>query len=446
MDDRADESPPCGYALHVLRTTRSTMPLLRIFLRSELSEALTIESAREEQRKQEELLEEGRESGRSKAQSDEEKEDSAAGAAFKTVGTRAIQPKRLPRSDQQSPDEEIQFIQSFEEFDPALAARLSLLKVLRGKDVLDAISRAKNLRDDDNSRKELDLLGRIVLKGAYRPVRNPGTDGERWACACRRLEAHDPQFRSVTQLVKAYVALASDSLGPLRVPPILLVGPPGVGKTHYAMDLAEAMGLPCRVQSMESVQSPALFLGSERHWSTSGIGIIFDQVALGEVANPVIVVDEIDKTKGGHYEPINVFHSLLEPRTAATARDAGLDLPFDASLVIYIATANDVNALPLTIRSRFKIFTILPSRGADALDLAHVVATEAVEALRVAGFVSPQRSFTKALAHLTAREIKKAVQEAVGAARAAGRRHLELRDVPADLLEDDSISSRPRLH
>lgn len=444
MTNQPDETPMAGYALHVLRTMDSTAPPLRILLRRELCEALTLEWAQklQELRELDERL--AQESAKPGARGGDASDSDSL--PDKTVGTRALPPERLRRRDELSPEEQAQLIESFEERDPALAAQFPVHRVLRGRDVLDAVLRARDVRDGDNSKKELELLARVIRQGAFRAVRNPGRDAGQWTGICRRLDTHHPQFRSVTQLVKACADLATEGHCALRVPPILLVGPPGIGKTHYAFDLADAMGLPIRIQSMENAQSPALFLGTERHWSTSGTGILFELVVLGEVANPVVVIDEIDKCKAGHYEPTNAFHTLLEPRTAACVRDAGLDLPFDASLVFYIATANDEHALPLSLRSRFKIFPILPPTGAEALDLAHVVATDAVAMLRVPGFAPPPRSLTKALAHLTAREIKNTTQVAVGAARAAGRKHLDLLDFPADLLDDQDIPNARRLH
>jgi len=444
-----DESPLTGYVLHILRTDNSALPLLRVFLRPELSEVLILERDQREQAhrdEQERLAQEQarvRENCRGETKDRPNQEDPLLG---RVVGARTVTPARLSRRDEFTPLDEAILIETFENHDPNLDAKFPVHQVLRGRDVLDAVSRARRVRDADNSQRELDLLARVLEKGAFRAVRSPGQDAAHWANACARLDAHHPQFRAVTRFVEACVNLAGESLAPLRVPPILLVGPPGIGKTHFAMDLAEAMTLPVRLQSMESVQSPSLFLGTERHWSTSGTGVIFELVVLGDVANPVLVIDEIDKAKNSQHEPINAFHALLEPRTATAVRDAGLDLQFDASLVVYIATANDEQALPLSIRSRFKIFPILPPRGAAALDLAHVVATDAVQKLGVPNFALPSRALTKALAHVTAREIKNAVQQAVGVARAAGRLHLELWDFPADLLEEEGASHARRLH
>jgi len=245
------------------------------------------------------------------------------------------------------------------------------------------------------------------------------------------------------------VELARRTFGLPKITPILLVGPPGVGKSTYATDLADALGVPTRSQSMENAQTTALMLGTERHWANAAPGLLFEEVVLGKVANPLILIEEIDKcpTSGrSDYNPINSFHSILEPQTAMAVRDAGMDMEFDASLAIYLATANSLEPLPLSIQSRFRIFTILPPSGAVALDLAHAVVVRAVRALGVSGFCDPTASVTNKLAHLTPREITQCLPDAVGRAVSDGRSELRLEDFPAGLLGVSMAPAPPWLH
>jgi ATP-dependent Lon protease len=236
------------------------------------------------------------------------------------------------------------------------------------------------------------------------------------------------------------------SQGPLVIPPMHLFGPPGVGKTHYAKDLARALGAPIRIQSMENAQSTALWHGTERHWSTASHGIVFEQIVLGEVANPIFLVDEIDKApQEARYNPLAGFHSLLEPTTACAVRDAGLDIVFDASLATYIATSNDPRKVPDSLRSRFREFLILPPRGEQALRAAHVVAIAATRKLSVPNFAPPEPALSRKLAHLSAREIYQVVQDGVARAVQSGRLRLSDADLPAELVGDDDAAG-PMLH
>ena len=299
-------------------------------------------------------------------------------------------------------------------------------------------ARILTMRDKDYQKRELEVLEKLRSKGALRKVGNPGFARTHWAESLLHLRNAQPHFAMVTDFVAAQVALSLRSKRPLRVPPIHIWGVPGVGKTHYANDLAEALGVPIRMQSMENAQTTALLLGTERHWSSATFGIVFDQIVLGEVANPLFLIDELDKaTRHGTYDPLAALHSLLEPLTAKSARDAAMDISFDASLAIYVATSNDPERIPQSLRSRFREFQISPPSGEQALHAARAVVAQATQRLGVKGFAAPDARIAHHLAHLTAREIHHAIQDAAARAVEAGRMHLTLSDLPADSIDED---------
>lgn len=323
-------------------------------------------------------------------------------------------------------------------FDASIARRARRLfhPVIYGVELVRVAKRAQALRDKDYRKQELELLERIRAKGPLRRVANPGSAHGRWKESLRFLNAAHPHFSQVTSYVAAQVALSLRSKQPFTVPPIHLYGPPGVGKTHYSNDLAEALGAPLRRQSMENAQTSSLLLGSERHWSNATCGIIFDQVVLGDTANPILLIDELDKAPNtGRYDPLAALHSLLEPTSAKNARDAALDMTFDASLVIYIATSNYPHRVPQTIRSRLREFEISSPTGAQALDAARAIVASAIEKLGIAGFLEPSARLAHQLGHLTAREITHAVRDAAARAILNGRLHLVLDDFPPETLE-----------
>ncbi|SCK31936.1 ATP-dependent Lon protease [Variovorax sp. HW608] len=310
--------------------------------------------------------------------------------------------------------------------------------VLRGEELLRVIGRIATLRDKDYQKRELELTKKLELAGALRGVANPAFRPQKWAKALEYLREAHPHFAEVTDFVARRVTLSTHGRQPLRIPPIHLWGDPGLGKTHYANDLARALGAPIRRHSFENAQTTSMLLGTERHWSTASQGMIFQEICLGRVANPVFLLDELDKApRGSQYDPLAALHSLLEPVTACRARDASLDIEFDASLATYIATSNDPSRVPESLRSRFREFHIQPPTGADALLAARVVATAATQQLGIGGFAATCPAICKKLAHLTAREIYQAVQDAAARAVDAGRFHLLLADLPLDALDPD---------
>jgi len=305
--------------------------------------------------------------------------------------------------------------------------------VLTSKEVLRVSRKIASLRDRESQKREWEVLDKLMSKGALRAVANPVFSSSAWEKSLRELLECHPHFRAVTNYVAAQVALSKKSKRPLVIPPLHIWGVPGIGKSYYAHELATALGTPMRRQSMENAQTTALLLGSERHWSTAAPGIVFEAIALGEHANPIFLIDELDKApKNSGYDPLAPLHSLLEPFTAQRARDAALDFEFDASLAIYIATSNDPAKIPSSLRSRFREFEILPPTGEEALQAARVVVARAIAELSIPGFVEPSARLAHKIAHLTPREIVHAVRDAAAHAIRAGRLHLALEDLPAD--------------
>lgn len=314
--------------------------------------------------------------------------------------------------------------------------------VLRGEELFRVMTRISTLRDKDNQKREMELLKKLEAVGPLRDVVNPMLRRVQWERALQQLREAHPHFSKVTEFVARNIALASHSRQPLRLAPMHLWGSPGIGKTLYANDLAQALGAPLRRHSMENAQTTSLLLGTERHWSTACQGLVFEAVCLGQVANPVFLIDELDKApREAQYDPLAPLHSLLEPLTARRVRDASLDIEFDASLVTFVATSNDPGKVPETLRGRFREFHILPPTGAQAMQVAQVVAAAAVQQLGVPGFAPPPAPLCRHLAHLTAREIFQVVQDAVSRALAAERRHLTLADLPEEIEDEGSRQS-----
>lgn len=311
--------------------------------------------------------------------------------------------------------------------------------VLQADEVLRVLAKIANVRNKDDQKREFELMEKIKALGALRDVANPTAHPARWAAALANLRVVHPHFLDVTDFVAAHVAVSTTSKKPLSIPAIHIWGVPGIGKSHYATDLAFALGAPLRRHSMENAQTTSLLLGTERHWSTATPGVVFDQIVLGRYANPIFLLDELDKARSNSgYDPLSSLHSLLEPLTAATVRDAALDITFDASLAIYVAASNDPQKIPESLRSRFSEFEIPIPRGEQALQIAWIVAVRTVEKLSIPEFILPEPRLAYRLAHLTPRGIRKAIEVAVARAIVNDRRYLKASDLPIDALDEEA--------
>ena len=283
--------------------------------------------------------------------------------------------------------------------------------------------------------RQKELFQRLKAQGHLRQV---APTGEHTLTELVGLRAELPHFAAVIDLVRDQLLLARARRQPLSLPPLLLLGDPGVGKTHFSFALAQVLGTAFRRHSFDNDSSGSALVGSDKRWANTSYGLVFDLVCLGAHASPVIVLDELDKasTRQGCW-PLAPLHTLLETVTAVKTRDISVDLEFDASRVIWIATANDEGRIEASILSRFTVFRIEAPTGEQALQVAATVAASVHNDMALADFEPPSRRIVHLLAHLSPREQGQALRRAYAAANAEGRNRLERQDLPAQVLLDD---------
>lgn len=162
-----------------------------------------------------------------------------------------------------------------------------------------------------------------------------------------------------------------------RLPPMLLVGPPGTGKTTWATGLSAALGLPSIVISATTRGLFALS-GVEHGWSTARPGELVSRMLSTGVGNPVVVIDEIDKAAGGARTTAgqamagiaDALLEMIEPATAAVWACPYLGARFDISHASWIMTANDIARVPGPLLDRVRVIRINPPTRAEAAEIA----------------------------------------------------------------------------
>ena len=242
-----------------------------------------------------------------------------------------------------------------------------------------------------------------------------------------------PNFTEVLDDVKRHVALSQDSRDGLEVTPILLLGLPGMGKTHFAKKLADLLGTGMSLVPMSSMTAGWLLSGSSSQWKGSKPGKVFEALIDGQYANPVIVVDEIDKASAdAQYDPLGALYSLLEHDTAQNFMDEFAEVAIDASQVIWITTANDPRGIPEPILNRMNVFEIEPPSPEAARQIANNL-YQSIRAEHGWGerFASePHSDLQDALAELAPREMRRALMTGFGNARLDGRDTVRVDDLP----------------
>lgn len=274
---------------------------------------------------------------------------------------------------------------------------------------------------------ELEAFYESMLElGAERFVTTPSSTD-----ALEPLYDDCPNFGEVLDDLTRYLGLSIAGGAGINVMPVLLLGEPGVGKTHFGKRLATVLGTEFEFIGMNALSAGFVITGSSSTWKGAKCGKVAERLVRGKFANPVVLLDEVEKATGStQSDPMAALYQLLEPETSRAFHDEFIDVDLDASQVFWVLTANSLEGIPPALLSRMAIYEIPSPTPEQAAGIATRVYVGLLHELKLQhmGEELPGGVLDK-LSEVSPREMRKALLDGLGFAVAAGRDSLAPEDV-----------------
>lgn len=284
-----------------------------------------------------------------------------------------------------------------------------------------------------------------MLAATYEKMKKLG--GERYLIKPSSPDALDalyddcPNFSEVIDDLKKALALAVSGNEPVGFTPMLLLGEPGIGKTHFAKRLAERLGTGYEFVGMSSLTAGWILSGASSQWTGSKAGKVASTLIHGEYANPVMVLDEVDKAGGdARYDPMGALYGLLEQETARTFKDEFIEIGIDASQVLWVSTANDERSLPEPILNRMNVYAVPRPDAAQSAAIAARLYRQLMAEHDWGFDPEPPDDVVQRLAGVPPRDMKKRLLAAFGNAKLEKRARLAVSDIDGQKLSQGKRS------
>jgi len=245
------------------------------------------------------------------------------------------------------------------------------------------------------------------------------------------LVSRAPHFEGFVEIVTANALAALRIHLPMAFNPILLVGEAGIGKSFFLKKTATVLGLPFRSYSMSLSSLGDGISGSHPCWRNADMGLVAKTLLYETFANPVIFIDELDKTQtnGWVTDPYRPFYTLLETSCSTKFVDEYLQFPIDASHVIWVMAANDTSRIPAPFLDRLTVIHVPSPTLEQRYTVINSIYGEANAARKSFFAKKLKQPVLDKLVTLNARGTRIAIETGMAFAAADGRRVLHPDDI-----------------
>jgi ATP-dependent Lon protease len=182
---------------------------------------------------------------------------------------------------------------------------------------------------------------------------------------------------------------------------------------------------------MNALSAGFVITGSSASWRGAKCGKVAERLVRGQYANPVMVLDEVEKASGSSQsDPLAALYQLLEPETARGFRDEFIDVEIDASQIFWVLTANSTEGIPHPLLNRMAVYEVPAPTPEQAAGIAQRIYASLLRELKLTAFEDKLAdAVLDKLVGVSPRDLRKTLLDSLGYAVAANREHVNVEDV-----------------